>query len=258
MLAIVASVGLVPLPQVRAEPTAIVTLEQGDGFECLFQTKAALTVYLQLELAGRKDADLFYRIALEYSELMPDAKQRSEKMRLGEIALGYAQRAVAADGKSARAYLALSMSYGRLAFLQDNRTKMEYSRLVRANAEIALRLDPTLDYADYVLGVWNYELANLGLVQRGFARLAYGGLPDASNAKAVEYLQKAIVLAPQRVSHHIELGRAYAAMGRNDLARDELECGLALKVLVKDDETMKRKGRAALLALPQRSALVRG
>jgi tetratricopeptide (TPR) repeat protein len=257
LLTVVAYFGGWPIPLAHAEPIAIVTLEQGDGFEGLFQTKAALAVYLKLEQGGRKDAELLWRIALEYSELMPDTVLRPEKQRLGEISLGYAQRAVAADCQNARAYLALSMSYGRLAILQDNRTKLEYSREVRANAEIALRLDPQLDYADYVLGVWNYELANLGLVQRGFARLVYGGLPDASDEKAVEYLQKAIALAPQRVSHHIELGRAYAAMGRNDLARDELECGLALKTMVKDDEAMKRKGRAALLTLPPRSALVR-
>ena len=251
-----ATVGLFgPTPRLASQTTApapVVTFEQGDALEEKMQTKEALAVYLQLERAGRKDADLLYRIAMEYSELMPDAASPAEKQRLGGFAVDYAQRAVSADGKSGRAYLALAIAYGRNAFSQDNRTKLAYSRLVRANAETALRLDPQLDYAYYILGAWNYEIANMSFLRRELATVIYGGLPDASNAKAVEYLQKAIELAPQRVSHHIELGRTYAVMGQPDLARQELEKGLALPTRAKDDEEMKRIGRVVLKTLPQK------
>jgi hypothetical protein len=236
----------------QAVPAAV-TLEQGDALEDKMQTKEALHVYLQLEREGRRDAELLYRIAREYDELIPDATTKEEKQRFGEIALDYSKRAVAADGKSASAYLSLAICYGRLAFFQDSKTQLEYSRQVRANAETALRLDPKLDYADYVLGAWNFEIANLNFILRGLANLVYGGLPDASNEKAVEYLKQAIALAPQRTSHHIELGRTYAAMGKNDLARDELEQGLAMPVQVKDDEEMQRIARETLAGLPKRT-----
>jgi len=78
---------------------------------------------------------------------------------------------------------------------------------------------------------------------------------DATNEKAVTFLQKAIALAPQRTSHHIELGRAYAAMGLNDKARDELERGLALPIQVKDDEEMQRIAKETLAGLPKRTVL---
>jgi hypothetical protein len=245
-----------PAPRLCAQAVpAAVTLAQGDAFEDKMQTKESLRVYLQLEREGRKDAELLYRIAREYSELIPDATAPAEKQRLGETALDYSKRAVAADGKNASAYLSLAICYGRLAFFQDNKTKLEYSRQVRANAETALQLDPKLDYAYYILGAWNFEIANLNFVLRGLANLIYGGLPDASNAKAVEYLQKAIALAPQRASHHIELGRTYAAMGMNDKARDELEQGLVLPVQVVDDHEMKRIGREILDTLPKRTVV---
>ncbi|MEI6862669.1 MAG: hypothetical protein WCL04_10515 [Verrucomicrobiota bacterium] len=252
LLAVAAGLGGASLLRAQTGPAAAVTLEQGDALEEKMRTKEALEVYLQLEKAGRKDTELLCRIALEYSELIVDTRAPSEKQRLGEIALDYSKRAVAADAANAKGYLSLSVSYGRLAFFQDNRTKLEYSRLIRANAETALRLDPRLDYAHYVLGAWNYELANLDFVRRGLARLIYGGLPDASNDRAVQYLQAAIALAPQRSSHHIELGRAYAAMGKSELARAELEQGLALPIRAKDDEEMQRLGREALKKLPKK------
>jgi hypothetical protein len=62
-------------------------------------------------------------------------------------------------------------------------------------------------------------------------------------------LSQAILLAPQRVSHHIELGRTYVAMGKKDLARSELETGLALPSIEKDDEVSKARGREVLAKL---------
>jgi hypothetical protein len=252
LLAVAAGLGGAPLLRAQTVPAATVTLERGDALQEQMRTKEALEVYLQLEQAGRKDTELLWRIALAYSEQVVDARVTSEKQRLGEIALDYSKRAVAADAANAKGYLSLSISYGRLAFFQDNRTKLEYSRLIRANAETGLRLDPKLDYAHYVLGAWNYELANLDFVRRGLARLIYGGLPDATNERAVQYLQAAIALAPQRSSHHIQLGRAYAAMGKSELARAALEQGLALPIRAKDDEHMQRLGREALKKLPKK------
>jgi len=242
-------------PLLHAEDTdsTIATLAPGDALEVKLQTKEALQLYLDLEKNGETGGELLYRIAREYAELMLDTDSKAEKQRLGELALSYAKRAVAADPKNANAYLSLSICYGRLADFQDNRKKLEYAREIKSNAEEALRLNPKLDYADYVLGAWNYELANLNIVLREMAIVVYGKLPQASNEKAVEYLLQAIELAPQRVAHHIELGRAYAAMGKKDLACSEFETGLALPSLEKDDEITKARGRVALAKLDKKA-----
>jgi Tfp pilus assembly protein PilF len=57
----------------------------------------------------------------------------------------------------------------------------------------------------------------------------YGGMPDASLEEAVRDYKKAIELAPQRVIHHHELARTYAALGQMDDARKEWETELTLK-----------------------------
>jgi Flp pilus assembly protein TadD len=65
----------------------------------------------------------------------------------------------------------------------------------------------------------------------------------------VKHFKKAVELAPQRVSHHVELGRAYAATGQKELARVELTKGLALPSREKDDPATKERGREALRKL---------
>ena len=122
--------------------------------------------------------------------------------------------------------LSVAIAHGRLATYSDTRTKVEFSRLIKADAERALKLDPNYAWAHHVLGRWHYEIASLGSVARWFAKLIYGGLPDASFAEAESHLQRAIELEPANLIHRLELGFVYQAEGRNGDARREFERGL--------------------------------
>jgi tetratricopeptide (TPR) repeat protein len=222
---------------------------KGDALDKQLRTREALAVYLEAEKAGPPDSEVLRKIAKQYAESMAGTASKAEKRKLGEQALDYAKRSVAADARNPKALLSLAICYGRLAPLMENRTKIEYSRLVKEYVDRTLKLDPSDDYAWHVLGAWNYELANLNPVLRGLAGLIYGTLPSASNEKAVECFRKSVELAPQRVSHHIELGRTYAALGQKQLARDAIERGLSLPSREKDDEDTKQRGRTALQRL---------
>jgi hypothetical protein len=56
-------------------------------------------------------------------------------------------------------------------------------------------------------------------------------------------------LNPDRLIHHIELGRTYAQMGRSDEARRCLSKGLAMPNTGKDDAEVKQRGRETLAEL---------
>ena len=147
------------------------------------------------------------------------------------------------------AYLRAEKLGGNDADTLYRRTKVEYSRLIKEHAETALQLDPSDSYAWHVLGAWNYELAQMSAVTRVVVKVVYGGIPAASNEEAARLFHKAVELAPQRVSHHVELGRAYLALGRQDQARVELQKALALPNQEKDDPESKRRGTEALARL---------
>ena len=221
-------------------------LTEGDALDEKNRNSEALSVYLKADAQEPNDARVLRRVSKQYSQLMLDAKSAGEKRQLGEKALDAAQRAVTANPNDSQAHLALAVAYGRIALDQPARRKVETSRLVRQEAETAARLDPKNDYAWHVLGRWNYELANFNPILKALARAIYGNLPDASNEKAVECFNKAIALQPRRASHHLELGRAYLALGDKQKARDEFNEGLSLPSAEKDDENNKQRARAAL------------
>lgn len=222
---------------------------RGDVFDTQLKTKEALAAYLEAEKLGMKDAEIYRKIAREYALAIVDTESKSEQRELGLKAVEYAQKAVATNPRDAQAHLALAICYGRVAPLLDNKTKIANSKLVKEHVEKSIALDPTDDYAYHVLGAWHYELASLNPVLRAVAQLIYGTIPSASYDTAVKNFKKAIEIAPQRVAHHIELGRTYAAMGQDDLARASINKGLALPSREKDDADTKARGRAALAKL---------
>lgn len=231
--------------------TADTFIREGLAAEAALDTPRALAAFISADQAKPDDAFILQKIARHYSDSIVDlpADQIAEKKRRAELALAYSQRAVALNPKSAENVLSLAICHGTLAVYSDTRTKITYSRLVKDDAERALALNPDYDWAHHVLGRWHYEVATLGTTTRFFVRVIYGGLPDASVAKAIEHLERAVALAPGVAPHHLELGFAYLAADRPADARAAFTRGLALPSTGKHDEAAKSRARSALTSL---------
>ncbi len=221
-------------------------ITEGDRLDSQNLNAKAMEKYQAAMAIQKKDPEIYRRIAKQYAQLMSDTKSAQEKRRLGTLAVDYAKHAVELDPKNAEARLSLAICYGKLAETVGPGKRIEYSRLIRSEAEKAAALNPNSDYAWHVLGRWHYEMANLNPALRAIARTLYGQLPDASNDKAIEFLERAKRVGPPRVVHHIELGRSYLAADRKEEARKEIEKGLSLPSTEKDDEETKARGRESL------------
>ena len=232
-----------------ADGDAAELIKRGDLLDRQLKTSEALAQFMAADRWQPNDAEILYRIAKQHGLSMTDYSGKDEKLAAGRKALEFSKKAVAADPKNAKAHLSLAISYGRIASFLNNKTKISYSKLVKEEVDKALALNATDDLSFHVLGVWHYELANLNGLLRAIAQVVYGKLPAASNEEAVKNLKKACELAPGKVASHIELGRAYAAMGQVELAKASLSKGLSLPSREKDDEETKQRGRAALKQL---------
>lgn len=242
---------LLPFPALVSAANGEVAelIKRGDALNRQLKTSEALAQFVAADRLQPNDAEILYRIAKQYGLSMTDYSKKDEKLVAGRKALDFSKQAIAADPKNAKGHLSLAISYGRIAGLLGNKTKIAYSKLVKEEVDKALALDTADDLSYHVLGVWNYELANLNGLLRAIAQVVYGNLPAASNEEAVKNLKKACELAPSKVANQIELGRAYAAMGQTDLAKASLNKGLSLPSREKDDEETKERGREALKRL---------
>ncbi|MSU72735.1 MAG: hypothetical protein EXS43_10390 [Opitutus sp.] len=224
-------------------------LREARAAEASLDSQHALDRYLAADQLRPNNASILQKIARQYSDRIVDLKTDAEKKASAESALAYSQRAVALDPRNAVNVLSLAVSHGKLSLFADTRTKVQYSRLIREEAERALALDPHYAWSHHVLGRWNHEVSELGLAARVWVRAFYGGLPSASPAEAVRYLSRAVELEPEELAHHLELGFAFLAAGETARARAAFEHGLALPSRAKHDEPAKARARAALAAM---------
>lgn len=221
-------------------------MAKGDAADVKFEADEALTFYLPAEKLAPEDADLQVKIARQYIYRMGELGSVAAKIESGKTGLAYAERAVKLDPRNSDAHLAISICLGRIVQLQGNKEKVQASKRIKEEAELAVKLDPKNDYAWHLLGRWHQALAGMNSLVRGLVKIVYGTLPTASNEEALKCFQKALALRPNRLIHHIELGRTYAQMGQAGEARKSINKGLSMPETEKDDPESKRRGRAAL------------
>ena len=180
---------------------------------------------------------------------MSDTSSKQEKLRLGNISLQFAERAATLAPDNAEAQLSPAISYGKMVPHMGKRDQVNASPRIKAAVDRALQLDPNNDTAWHVLGRWNRVLADTSTLKRILAKALYGDLPVTTNEAAEKCLLKAIAINPNRLMHHIELGRIYAQMGRKEEARKCIQKGLAMPNKEKDDPEMKEIGQQTLQKL---------
>lgn len=223
-------------------------LREARAAEARLNSARALELFLQADAARPNDAGILQKIARQYSDLTPEQTTLEDKRRYAQTALDFALRAVALAPRDPVNVLSLAVCHGKLAVFSDTRTKIQYSRLVKEEAERALALDPHYAWAHHILGRWHHEVASLGPTARWAVRLFYGGLPEASPAEAVRHLETAVRLEPDELNHRLELGFAYAAAGRMAEARAAWQNGLAMPDRGRHDNAAKQRVRDALAA----------
>ena len=227
-----------------ARVTALVA--QSDTEERHHRTRPALSALRAAEQVEPNNLGVLLRMSRQYSDLVDQTKPADAAKAVALKSLDYAQRASKLDPTNAKARLSVAVAYGKLTDFAGNKTKLEYSRLIRDEAAKAIELDPSDDFAWHVLGRWHFGVANVNGVMKGMASLIYGGLPDASNEEAARHLRKAAELAPRRIIHHSELARVYQKLGKPALAKTEWKIVLSLPASNEEDRKDQREATKTL------------
>lgn len=226
--------------------TAPELLARAQSADAALRNTDALRLLLQAEQLDPRNAEILSLMAKQYSQLAADAHAVGDKKAeqgLTDMALGTANRAVNANPKSALAHASLAICYARSSLLEGAKKKIEYSKLVRSEAEKAVALDPNQDVALHVLGAWNYNMEQLNPFLKKIVEAVYGNFPDASLQSSASYFQRAAKAAPMRLMHQAALAKTYAAMGDKDKARRALAAAEALHVQEKEDAGLLKEAQ---------------
>lgn len=214
--------------------------------------------YAALDLAGSRAAatlalngdDAYgahWRLARVLIDLGNREPDKAAREKLYAEAERHARQAVALREADTWGHHYLAAALGRLALSAGGKKKINISREVRDEAQRAVDLDPHNDRSLHILGRWNRELANLSPLLKLAAKVVYGGVPEgASNERAVELFNRAIAIAPDRMSHRYELGLTYLEDGQPALAVPLLESVLAMPDREPNDPDYRAQAETAL------------
>src|ERR1051325_938416 len=160
--------------------------------------------------------------AVDKAEFNPSEDQRKALYR---SAKEYADSAVAANPNDAEGHFQLARAIGRNALTMGSRDRVKYAAVVREEALAALKLNPKHAGALHVMGEWNAQVMRLNGFVRMIAKNLLGGkvFNEASWENAQKYMEEAVAIEPNRITHRLDLGAVYADRDLKDKAREQFE-----------------------------------
>lgn len=182
-------------------------------------------------------------ILLTRGEQIPARAKSPERDSLYTQAERWARRAVAANPAGADGHFALAAAVGRVALTLGKKARIRRAAIIRSEAMRTLALNPRHDGAYHILGSWNAEIMRLSGFSRFFAKnfLGAGVFNQASWARAIYYMEKAVELDPGRIYHHLELAGIYADRKRLRDAEAQLQLVESLPAREVMDSVYKRE-----------------
>jgi hypothetical protein len=161
-------------------------------------------------------------------------------------AKNYASMALKVNSNYSDANFAMSLALGRVSLVGTTKERVELARDVRMYAEKAIRLDPDNFKAYHILGRWNYEVSNLNVAEKAFAKVLYGGLPNASMQQAIYCFDKSRTLNPAFILNYLELARSFHHQKEDNKAIPYLQQLLLLPNIIYDDARAKAQAKEML------------
>ncbi len=181
--------------------------------------------------------------AIEAGQAAPDKDQQRAYYKQAEA---FARRAIQVRPNAAEGHFVLATALGRTAQTLGARDRIRYASDVRTQALEALKYDPRHAGALHVMGMWNAEVMRLSGISRFMAKNFLGGqvFGSANWNDAQRYLEQAVQIEPQRITHRIDLAQVYLDRGDKAKAREQLDAIAAAPARELNDANYKREAEA--------------
>lgn len=184
----------------------------------------------------------------------PDSIKSAARDSLFHEAEHHARRAIAIDSSRVEGHFVLGMALGRVALTKGKKDRVKYAKEIYESATRALAIAPEHDGAHHLLALWHAEAMRTSGFNRFMAKNLLGGkiLSQASWARAIEHLETAVAIDPNRVFHRLDLARIYVDRKRFSAARAQLNAIAELPNRVAQDAQYRVEASRLLAAIANR------
>lgn len=164
----------------------------------------ALTIFKNLLKADSSNAEYLWRTSFLYTVLGFQQSTEQVKQQYYKTAAYLGKKAVTQHPQHANSHFAYALAIARMNEYAGNKTKIQNARLIKSEAEAAIKLDPKLPGPYHILGRWHRVIAGFNSFERTMIKAMFGGIPLGTYEESLSYFEKAISLEPHNGSHYIE------------------------------------------------------
>ena len=192
-----------------AQETSLL-LKEATNLELKFKEPEALAKYKEVLIIESNNYTALEKATILTCRIGARTTVAKDKRLMFESALTFANRAFKVDSTTANSFYLLSLVSGKMTEVEDeNKKRIAYVRDTKLFADKALAINPNHGMANFIEGKWHYEMVTLNWAKRLAVKTLYGGLPEPSLEKCIEYLEKCKRLEPYFVLNYLTLAKAY-------------------------------------------------
>ena len=229
-------------------------LSQGDSLYSEFKIPEAFTAYQKAyEIAPEN----FYAL-LNISKVYNAVGELKRKERLSDKAESDFNTAIKLSGElinlfpdSSLSYTYSAISFGNLARMTGGKERLNYAKKIEDYAKKAIRLDSTNALPYIIMGAFYREIAGLSWIERIFANMLYGSVPDGSLQDSEIMLKRALKINPQIITANFQMALTYRAMDNVEKEKVYFQKVLSLPLYDFRDPYLKKSAERFLQRIVQ-------
>ena len=220
-----------------------VLMEEGLRLEREFKLEEALKNYEEILKTEPNHLQALIHASRMTSNIAGHIKDKEKRREKLVVAENYAKRSIKLNPKSPDAHFSLVVTLGLQSEIAPSaREKVKDAKLLRAEAEKIIEVDPNYALGYFVLGKWHYEVSKLNWFERTACDLFFGGFPEnVSMEEAIKNFNKATALDPNQIIILYGHASVLHYEGDDKEAIKVLEKAINLPIREPDDAFRKEK-----------------
>ncbi len=229
-------------------------LSDGDSLYSYFKIVDAFPLYKK---AFELEPDNYYsllnitKIYNAVGELKRKEHKQDEAKEDFDKAISYSEKLINLFPDSSLSYTYSAISYGNMARMTGGKERLNYAKEIEENATKAVQLDSNNAIPYIILGAFYREIARLSWIERIFASVLYGSVPDGSLQDSEKMLKKALTLNPNIITANFQMALTYRALENEGKEKEYFKKVLSLPAYDFRDPYLKSSAERFLERIDQ-------
>jgi|SRR3954469_6101479 tetratricopeptide (TPR) repeat protein len=215
-----------------------------------YNYKDALSAFQQLLKSDSTQLNYLTNTSYCYTKFGFFFAPEAEKQSYYKTAEYLSKKAIQKDNNNADAHYTYAMALGRINENASSKQKIANAKLIKAEVDKSIALNPRQAGAYHILGRWHRTIAGFNMIEKAMINSFFGGVPPGGSYEdAVKAFISAIAIEPKVMVHQYELAVTYQEMGKDIEAKLWAKKALEINPVSPDDKKAKTDCEALLKKL---------